>query len=168
MFRSPLTYKVGNVNTFLGECLIKFKVLLYSWGWHHTRLQGMCQGTCREMPALSMHIYLRVICNCGVWQPNLLRRTSEIAVHCTNSHKSSFVWTCFVLNNVLILNFSGNKMLCFRHSSQFCAVCVVFPGTNRCFLLISAWQRWRSWNSSSIQLNSPNWQVTIIALIFYH
>ena len=26
MFRSATTYKVGKVNTFLGECLIKFKV----------------------------------------------------------------------------------------------------------------------------------------------
>ena len=28
MFRSASTYKAGNVNTFLGECLIKFKVFL--------------------------------------------------------------------------------------------------------------------------------------------
>ena len=30
MFRSALTYKAGEVNTFLGECLIKFKAFLYS------------------------------------------------------------------------------------------------------------------------------------------
>ena len=47
------------------------------------------------------------------------------------------------------------------------AVCVVSPNIDRWFLFILAWQRWRSWNSSSIQLNSPNWQVTIIAQIFY-
>ena len=78
---------------------------------------------------------------------------------------SSFVWTAFALYSLLI--FSGNKMLHFRQSSYFCTVCVVSPGIDRCFLFISAWQRWRSWNSSSIQLNSPNWQVTIIAQIFY-
>ena len=88
MFRSASTYKVGKVNTFLGE----FKVLLYSWGWHHTCLQGMCQGTCREMPALIQCRYayeLYVIAECD----NLIccQELSEIAVHCTNSHVLSFV-----------------------------------------------------------------------------
>ena len=65
-----------------------------------------------------------------------------------------------------ILNFSGNKMLRFRQSPHFCAVCVVLPGIYRCFLFVSAWQRWRNWNSFSIQLNWPNWQVTIMAHTF--
>ena len=79
-----------------------------------------------------------------------MKRTSEIAV--LHSYER------------VVLN---NKMLRFHQSSHFCSVCVVLPDINHWFLFISAWQRWRSWNSSSIQLNLPNWQVTIIAQIFF-
>ena len=104
-------------------------------------------GQC--LPFQCRYACSRVLCNWGVWQSNLLKRTSEIAV--LHSYER------------VVLN---NKMLRFHQSSHFCSVCVVLPDINHWFLFISAWQRWRSWNSSSIQLNLPNWPVTVIAEIF--
>ena len=122
MFRSALTYKAGEVRTFLGECLIKFKAFLCSWGWHHTdpleytkRAKDATSGKecASERVEWIYAFYTDMMTSFLKFQiPNLLTRTKS---NCCSLHWYVFIcMDVLCLQSALILNISGNKTLLFR------------------------------------------------------